>query len=109
LHEAWLEFDGLPLKWHYPLGLLYDLFSGARPWNALGAIGTLRGRGKGEEEGDGRRDEDVLPWSLTLRYGEYPAHQIFPLDGEGKVLLDAYINSVKEVSETKFVHTLAVG
>ncbi|XP_040589115.1 autophagy protein 5 isoform X7 [Mesocricetus auratus] len=33
--EIWFEYEGTPLKWHYPIGLLFDLLasSSALPWN----------------------------------------------------------------------------
>ena len=24
-NEIWIDYNGTPLKWHYPVGLLYDL------------------------------------------------------------------------------------
>lgn len=72
------------MKWHYPLGLLYDLYSGAAPADAMA---TRRGDAVGAE---------TLPWNLTIHYTDFPADQLFQLDAEGRVLLDAYINSVKE-------------
>jgi hypothetical protein len=35
IDEFWLEFEGQPLKWHYPIGLLFDLqaFDSPLPWN----------------------------------------------------------------------------
>ena len=93
-HEVWLSFEGVPLKWHYPLGLLFDLFSGAEPVNF-----------------DGQRKEDVevsqatveatsgrapLPWRLTVHFTDYPGDQLIQLDAEGRALLDSYINAVKE-------------
>ena len=26
-NEIWLDFNGIPLKWHYPIGLLFDLYA----------------------------------------------------------------------------------
>ncbi|MCJ1394359.1 autophagy protein 5 [Xylographa bjoerkii] len=78
-HDGWFSFEGVPLKWHYPLGLLYDLFSGASPLQA-----------QAEEA------QNPLPWRLTLHFSEWPGDQLVPLDADGKVLHDAFINSVKE-------------
>ncbi|MCJ1288431.1 autophagy protein 5 [Xylographa opegraphella] len=78
-HDGWFSFEGVPLKWHYPLGLLYDLFSGAS---------GLQAQAEGAQS--------LLPWRLTLHFSGWPAGQLIPLDAEGKVLHDAFINSVKE-------------
>jgi autophagy-related protein 5 len=36
-NEIWLDFNGLPLKWHYPIGLLFDLYANNEisnlPWS----------------------------------------------------------------------------
>jgi len=102
--EAWFSFQDVPLKWHYPLGLLFDLFSGAEPAfsgdTSSAARGTTTSRtfGHGETgQHDGKRQQDVLPWKLVLHYSSFPFESLFPVDTEGKVLLDAFINSVKEV------------
>jgi autophagy-related protein 5 len=93
-HEAWLSFDSVPLKWHYSLGLLYDLFSGAEPVDF-----------------DQQRREDLatsritvetasgtspLPWRLTVHFTDYPGDQLIQLDPDGRAMLDSYINAVKE-------------
>lgn len=89
-HTAWFEFEEVALKWHYPVGLLYDLFSGAQPVSADDV--DAGGLQQVEEEGQG-----PLPWRLILHYTDFPTEQLVPLDGEGKVLLDAFRNNVKEV------------
>lgn len=35
--EMWLEFEGQPLKWHYPVGVLFDLLGNTEslPWNLI--------------------------------------------------------------------------
>ncbi|MCJ1243869.1 autophagy protein 5 [Trapelia coarctata] len=86
-HDGWFSFEGVPLKWHYPIGLLYDLFSGAIPAQAP------RQRGRDDAHAD---ESQPLPWRLTLHITEWPADQLVRLDAEGKVLHDAFINSVKE-------------
>ena len=81
--EAWLSYEDVPLKWHYPLGLLYDLYAGSEPSHP----GTAK-----EVPG-----KETLPWKLSIHFSDYPVKQLVKLDAEGKVLHDLYINSVKEV------------
>ncbi len=50
----------------------------------------------GEGWGWGGGGGGVRPWLLVLHYTEWPDEQLVRLDGEGKVLHDAFINSVKE-------------
>ncbi|KAI9673250.1 MAG: autophagy protein 5 [Trizodia sp. TS-e1964] len=75
LENGWFSFEGVPLKWHYPVGLLYDLFSGADPL---------------------QQKDNSLPWRLTLHFSDFPEDQLVQLDRDGRVMHDAYINSVKE-------------
>jgi len=84
--EAWFDVQDLPLKWHYPVGLLYDLYSGAEHGGDQGV----------QSKDDTGRKADTLPWKLTLHYTDFPFDHIFQLDDQGKVLLDAFVNSVKE-------------
>ena len=76
------------MKWQYPLGLLYDLFSGASP--AQASDFDAQNKSSLEEQ------EDQLPWRLTLHFTEWPEQALVRPDAEGKVLHDAFINSVKE-------------
>ncbi|KAL9590049.1 MAG: hypothetical protein Q9203_001153 [Teloschistes exilis] len=87
-HEGWFSYEELPLKWHYPIGLLYDLFSGAQP-----AHDGSSNRG---DRSPSAQQPSTLPWRLTLHFGDWPADQLVQPDAEGKVLHDAFINSVKE-------------
>lgn len=94
-YDAWLSFEDVPLKWHYPLGLLYDLFSGAEP-------ADLDPPGQGESAGASQATVEAstgrahIPWKLTIHYTDFPFDQLIQLDLEGLTMRDTFINSVKE-------------
>ncbi|GAB4817866.1 hypothetical protein N2152v2_004912 [Parachlorella kessleri] len=65
----WLEHSSLPLKWHVPAGVLFDLLAG----------------------------EGELPWSLTLHLRGYPSGVLPVYDGE-PALRGSLLNSLKEAA-----------
>ncbi|KAL1591610.1 Autophagy protein 5 [Paraconiothyrium brasiliense] len=87
--DAWLDFDNVPLKWHYPLGLLYDLYSGAEPASSHNTPAEQAIVPSPEEE-------ETPPWKLTLHFSGYPKDQLVQLDAHEKHLHDWFINKVKE-------------
>ncbi|KAF2499269.1 autophagy protein 5 [Lophium mytilinum] len=95
--KGWLSFEDVPLKWHYPFGLLFDLYSGIDP--ATGPAPNeveLESQPRLSSGDDSESESGVLPWRLTIHYTEWPSRQLIQLDDNGKVMHDAFINSVKE-------------
>ncbi|KAH8423046.1 autophagy protein 5 [Aspergillus melleus] len=83
-HVGWLSFEGVPLKWHLPAGLLYDLYAGADPAS------------RGSRSDDVDSNDEYLPWRLVVHFTAWPSGELVKLDGSGGVMHDAFINSVKE-------------
>jgi autophagy-related protein 5 len=81
----------VPLKWHYPVGLLFDLYAGADPASSKGA-----GSGGGGGGGSNEKEEEALPWRVMVHFSDWPDEELVRLDPDGLVMNDAFINSVKE-------------
>jgi autophagy-related protein 5 len=83
----------VPLKWHHPIGLLFDLYSGAKD-QLVDENGPKDIFPRPEDEST----STILPWKLVLHFSNWPDDQIIMLDSDGRVLQDTFYNSVKEVS-----------
>ncbi|KAH8700291.1 putative autophagy protein Apg5 [Talaromyces proteolyticus] len=123
-HSGWFSFEGVPLKWHYPLGLLYDIYSGAEPVSRatlteqnmtqsviLGGIKPNQPSGEDSDQ-DGSSKPGPLPWRLTLHFENWPDDDLVRLDADGLVMHDAFINNVKEadalrIRDAKGIMTLS--
>ncbi|OJD32780.1 autophagy protein 5 [Diplodia corticola] len=99
--KGWLSCSDVPLKWHHPLGLLYDLYSGLEPYtpdslhhspspppsppsptSAAAATTTP--------------DSTPLPWRLIVHFATPAPPTLVPLDPAYKAHHDAFVNAVKE-------------
>ncbi|KAF2405471.1 autophagy protein 5 [Trichodelitschia bisporula] len=82
--DGWLSYEDVPLKWHYPVGLLFDLYSGASE--------QLHDQSGVEQD----QPDEILPWKLTLHFSDWPTEHLVRLDPDNDALRDAFRNSVKE-------------
>ncbi|KAK2785878.1 autophagy protein 5 [Onygenales sp. PD_12] len=101
-HQGWFSFEGVPLKWHYPIGLLYDLYAGADPITSRSDINENISRSASPRDPDDSDDQsenergEPIPWKLKVHFSDWPDQDLVRLDADGRVLHDAFINSVKE-------------
>jgi autophagy-related protein 5 len=93
--DGWLSFENVPLKWHFPVGLLYDLYSGVSDQLQEESGKKTPTTYDGPEEQSAR--DNLRTWKLTLRFEGWPAETLAQLDQDGKFMRDAFTNSVKEV------------
>ncbi|KAJ1848048.1 autophagy protein 5 [Coemansia sp. RSA 2703] len=70
--DIWFEYRGQPLKWHYPVGLLYDML--------------VAGGARGEPE---------LPWGLTLHVRKFPVGKLVAGSGV-QSMRDMFMAMIKE-------------
>ncbi len=71
IDEAWFEFEGKPLKWNLPVGVLFDsIFKGSNQTMAQ-------------------------PWQLTVRFTEFPEAQLMRCPSYHHVRV-SYFNDLKQ-------------
>lgn len=99
-HHGWFTFDEIPLKWQHPLGLLYDLFANAPPHQAGDVTSSVVGSAIDEPSHPSGSDSNSPLWTLIIHFSQ-PPHSLIPLSADGRVLHDAFINSVKEADHLR--------
>jgi len=74
--HMWFSFNGSPLKWHHPIGLLFDVLSG------------------------GPESDDSLPWSLTVHFTKFPTDLLLPCHTREQIET-VFMSSLKEADQLK--------
>ncbi|CAH3178039.1 unnamed protein product [Porites lobata] len=70
--EMWFEYDGQPLKWHYPIGVLFDLHGSSAS----------------------------LPWNLTVHFQRFPEDKIMRCPAK-EAIEAVFMSAVKEADNLK--------
>jgi autophagy-related protein 5 len=73
----WFEFEQVPARWNWPVGLSFDMMTGLDPLSPDSAGATC------------------LPWTLTLHRKDFPVEYILRLEDEATVM-DYWLNQTKE-------------
>ncbi|XP_043274751.1 autophagy protein 5 [Venturia canescens] len=71
-NEMWLEFNGTPLKWHFPIGVLLDLYAG----------------------------DIQLPWNIVVRFDKFPESVLMHC-GSKEVVEAHFLSCIKEADVLK--------
>ncbi|KAF5835248.1 hypothetical protein DUNSADRAFT_7695 [Dunaliella salina] len=106
--QPWFDYEGIPLRGQFPIGLLYDLTTGSAQHispsvtNGAGSSSAFgAGSGSSRAFGAGSGCSSALPWQLTLHYSPpvHP-HEEALLNTQGAVACAAaptlFLNSLKE-------------
>nr|QWQ57062.1 autophagy protein 5 [Haemaphysalis flava] len=71
-NEMWLEYNGQPLKWHLPIGVLFDCYA----------------------------SDATLPWNITVHFQEFPEKQLLHC-GSRAVVESHFMSAIKEADMLK--------
>ncbi|RMZ88919.1 hypothetical protein DV736_g3849, partial [Chaetothyriales sp. CBS 134916] len=100
--EGYFTFDGIPLKWHFPIGLLYDMYVLAVQDPPAASSEASAGAGYGPFSVPQKHaNAEKLPLVLTLHFNPSSsstatADAAIGINPSPVVLHDAFINSLKE-------------
>ena len=86
LSNVWLDFNGQPLKWHYPVGLLWDMFGDDHE--------------RREEEKQSSSCNLRLPWTITIHFQDFPEDELIRCSSRS-AFESLFMSAIKEADTLK--------
>ncbi|RWS24996.1 autophagy protein 5-like protein [Leptotrombidium deliense] len=71
-NDLWIDFEGKPLKWHYPIGLLWDIFN----------------------------NDTSIPWNLTIHFENFPEDELIRFNNRA-LIESTFMSTIKEADALK--------
>eukprot|EP00743_Colponemidia_sp_Colp-15_P005867 GILK01006306.1.p1 GENE.GILK01006306.1~~GILK01006306.1.p1 ORF type:complete len:297 (+),score=34.84 GILK01006306.1:50-892(+) len=78
--DIWFDYEGIPLRWHLPTGVLFDVHGG---------------------------NQSALPWKITLHFRGFPAGDILKVQ-RVDAIRSHFINSIKEATYLRVGSTRSI-
>lgn len=80
-NNVWLEYENTPLKWHYPIGVLYDLYTSSIESNS-----TIT--------------NSHLPWQIIVHLNNFPEDEVLRFPDKESIEAH-YMSTIKEADALK--------
>ncbi|CAF0945356.1 unnamed protein product [Didymodactylos carnosus] len=80
LNNIWLEYESIPLKWHHPIGVLYDLHTNDSTLISL--------------------TNSSLPWQIIVHFTKFPETELIRFPDKESIEAH-YMSSLKEADSLK--------
>lgn len=78
LNNLWFEYESIPLKWHYPIGVLYDLYTASLPSSST----------------------SHLPWQLIVHFSKFPEGEVIRFPDKDSIE-SHFMTTLKEADALK--------
>jgi autophagy-related protein 5 len=82
-NEIWLDFNGTPLKWHYPVGLLFDLYANEGSSTNVDSAQSIN-----------------IPWGLNVHFDNFPA-ELISTQNSKDIVESYFLSTIKEADAIK--------
>jgi len=78
--NIWYSCNDVPLKWHYAVGLLYDIFNNSN---------------SNQSKDSENPENSFLPWEVTVHFSDFPKNKLLKFKSID-TLKDTYFTTLKE-------------
>jgi hypothetical protein len=80
VRNVWFESNGVPLRWHLPVGVLYDVLMKAKEKDFENNSNDSNDNNNNNNNNNDI-DKSILPWKIVVHFQSFPAEKIIRFEG----------------------------